>query len=126
MGIVISSAIAWMIVYLLSQKISCVQGTISCNNYINTLDGFVRAPFILSVVVSAIFLMFFSERAFRWWRWFAIISVPTLAWWITTAVGEIFGHSVASLFSGVFFAVGTIFIAISASIYNYFKIRKTK
>jgi hypothetical protein len=124
LGLIVLGAIVWLIVYLLSQKIDCIQGTIACNNYINTLDGFVRAPFIPSVILSSFFLLFFNERAFKWWKWFAVIGIPILVWWITTAVGEFFGHQAASLFSGVFFATVTILIAFSATAYNYFKFGK--
>jgi hypothetical protein len=126
LGVTVFVAVAWGWAYEMSQKIDCAQGTISCNNYINILDGFVRGPFILSVIISALFLLFFPERAFKWWRWFAIISIPILVWWITTSIGEFFGPQSASLFSGVFFAVMTILIAISAAAYNHLKLRGGK
>lgn len=123
LGVAFLSAIAWVIAYFMSQKIDCTQGTISCNDYINILDAFVRAPFIPSLIFTSFLFLFFSERAFKWWRWFAIVIIPILTWWIMTEDSELFGHGTASYFSGMFFLVISTLIAISSAIYNHFKLR---
>ena len=126
LGVIISSVAIWVSLYLKSQNISCSYGTVSCIEFINTLDAFVRGLYIFSIIGVSLFLLVLPEYIFKLWRWFAIISVPILTWWITTAVGEFFGHITASYFSGIFFLSASILIAIFASIYNYFKIRKAK
>ena len=126
LGVTVSAAMAWWWVYEMSQKIACAQGTISCNNYISTLDGFVRGPFIPSVIITALILLFFPERTFKWWRWFALVSIPILVWWIISADGEFFGHRATSLISGIFFGSISILIAISFTIYNHLKLRGKK
>lgn len=36
-----------------------------------------------SVIISALILMLLPERAFRWWRWFAVVAIPLFAWSLT-------------------------------------------
>ncbi len=123
LGVVFLGVIAWLSAYFMSQKIDCTQGTISCNDYINTLDALCRPPFILFLFFTPFLFLFFSERAFKWWKWFAIIIIPILTWWIMTEDSELFGHGTASYFSGIFFLVISTLIAISSAIYNHFKLR---
>ncbi len=124
LGVAFLGIIAWLSTYFMSQKIDCTQGTISCNDYINILDGFVRAPFIPSLIFTSLLFLFFSERTFKWWRWFAIVIIPILTWWIMTEDSELFGHGTASYFSGIFFLVISVLIATSAAIYNHLKLSR--
>ena len=97
----------------------------SCENYTDLLFVFDSGYFIKAIILIALLFLFFPERVFKWWRWFAIASIPLLAWWIIIEDAEFFGHLAASKASGVFFFVASILIAISAIISNYLKLRGT-
>jgi len=97
-----------------------------CLNKVEILHIFYFGYFIKSILLVSVFLLFLPERAFKWWRWFAIVSIPLLAWWIINASGDLFGHQGTDKASAFFFLVFSLLIAIVATIVNYFKLRKQK
>ena len=108
------------------QKTNCLQYDFSCDNFTNILAVFTWGYFIKSIFLTSLVLFVFPERAFKWWKWFAIVSIPLLTWWIIPPGGYFFGRQAADKISALLFFGVSLLIAVSAAIYNYFKVRKNK
>ena len=98
---------------------------VDCENFTDVFFVFDSGYFLKSVLLFSFALLFLSERAFKWWKWFAIASFPVLVWWIIPPGGDLFDRQAADKVSALFFLSVSILIAISASVYN-FKLRKAK
>ncbi len=98
-----------------------------CEQHLNFLLAVNAGFFLKSLIVVAFILMLFPERAFKWWRGFALLAVPFSLWWInwtagqnvlgggfftTTGISDIVGY----VFSGI-----TLVIVLSALIVEYVK-----
>jgi hypothetical protein len=92
------------------------------------IDGGFNFGFGLkAVIITSIIFLFLSARAFRWWKWFALVAIPIGVWdIITTKSGNYFPGSpdVASNIDGEIFLGISILIAIIATIYDFFEKRK--
>ena|SRR3989338_2691540 len=108
------------------QKTNCLQYDFSCDNFTNILAALTWGYFIKSILVTSLILLFFPERSFRWWRWFAIMSTPLLTWWMIPPGGDFFGRQAADKVSAFVFLVVSIIIALAAITYNHFKLRDKK
>jgi hypothetical protein len=135
LGIVAIAGGGLFALYLLLYKILsglyvwCADKDVVCMQNMESLDAFYSGLFLKSIIVVAFLLLFFPERAFKWWRWFALVAIPFLGWWIFAQEGGFFGvfdQLAASKVSGYFFFVASFLIAISASFYNYLKLPNKK
>ncbi len=95
-----------------------------CLDKIDILYAFYFGYFIKSILLVSVILLFLPERAFKWWRWFAMPSIPLLVRWIIIEDSDFFGHEGANFYSGFFFLVFSLLIAIVATIVNYLKKRR--
>ena len=94
--------------------------------------GFFSGFFLKAIITSSFLLLFFPERAFKWWRWFALFAIPYAIWDIATTKTDsglfLLGSSpqLTSDIDGALFLGATILIAIATIVYNHFKLRKQK
>jgi hypothetical protein len=96
--------------------------------------GFNEGYFLKAVLVGSLLLLFFPERAFKWWRWFAVFAVPYVVWDIATTETHGSGlfaglgqsPQLSSTIDGGLFLLASLLLALSATIYNHFKLRAKK
>lgn len=92
--------------------LSCAPGGYFCVEVL--LSALYWGFFPKSIIGTAILLMFFPERAFKWWRWFAIVSAPLMVHDIaTTKITGDFMINSPQLASGHW---GTLFLSLSMTI----------
>ncbi len=132
LGGVLLTLVAWGGVYVLLQKLNCALSDMSCSHLLDIYAAFTWDFFLKAIIVSSFLLLFFPERASTWWRWFALFAIPYAIWDIATTKTDygwfLSGSSpqLTSDIDGALFLVATLLIAITATIYGYFKNRKQK
>jgi hypothetical protein len=89
LGIVTLTAGTWFFINWLVQpgysaRFCGTDPDIVCILYWNGVFGDLYHSFFLkSIIITTIILMFLPERAFKWWRWFAVVAIPFLMWSFT-------------------------------------------
>jgi hypothetical protein len=127
LGVAVLAGVALFLLDKILRNTTCPASfDAGCENYTDILFAFDAGYFIKTILVVSLSLLFFPERAFKWWRWFAIISIPLLAWWMIPPGGDFFGRQAVDKVSALFFIVGSILIALAAIIYNHLKFRGKK
>ena len=131
LGVIALTGAVFGVFYLINNKdflnlANCDFGTLGCMDKVEIFDAFYSGFFLKLIILSAFLLLFFPERAFKWWRWFALIAVPLLSWWIIVEDAEYFGHRTASNFSGIGFFAVSLLISLSASVFDFIKKRGEK
>jgi hypothetical protein len=129
-ALVAGSVLALLFVILYKKSLgfifSCGHNDASCMNNVAIVNTLYWGYFIKSILITSLILLFFPERAFKWWRWFAIVSIPLFTWWMIPPGGDFFGRQAVDKVSAFLFLVVSILIAISATTYNYLKLRGKK
>lgn len=89
-----------------------------CEHYTDVLFGFNSGFFLKSIIITTLILMALPERAFKWWRWFAVVAISFMSWEIYTT--ETHG---SGLFMGLSSSprltsdlAGALFLSLSAAI----------
>ena len=127
-GIAFACAMVWIGVYVtLKQTTNCLPSDLACSHLLSVLAAFAWDLLLKSVIVTALVLMFFPERVYKWWRWFALIAIPYAVWDIITTktnISDFLGGSsprTTSDHDGVFFASLSVSIVIAAMFFEKIK-----
>jgi len=130
LGVIMLRLLVWGGVYVLLQKLNCAHSDMSCSHLLDIYAAFTWDFFLKAIIVSSFLLLFFSKRAFKWWRWFALVAIPYAVWDIATTKTDygwfLSGSSpqLTSDIDGALFLVATLLIAITVITYGYFKNRR--
>ena len=77
----VMSFLAWFVHPGYLDKICANDTTQDCLYYWGGLTYDLQNEFFLkSLIIVPLILIFFTERVFKWWKWFALIAVPFLIW----------------------------------------------
>ena len=97
-----------------------------CLGRAETLYTLYRGFFLKSIIITSILLMLFPERAFKWWRWFAMFAVPLVLYGLNgpSSSGSLFSQQVMSDFLGYIFLGISLLIAITATAFDFIKKRR--
>jgi hypothetical protein len=99
----------------------------SCDELVYLLGGFTWGFGLKSIFFSSVIFFFLPARAFYWWKWFALVAIPIGVWDIITTKfgsGLFSSPDIASNIDGEIFLGISIFIAVIATIYDFFEKRK--